>query len=126
MKILKREDGAALVEFALVVMLLLMIVFSIIEFGRIFHAQLVVTHAAREGARVGVVTNSANRDSQAVSTAVSRGASISLAGSNVSTSTSGDQFTVTVNYAVDILTPIMSGIITDPLPITGSAVMRIE
>lgn len=45
------ETGAALVEFAIVVPLLLLLVFGIIEFGRAYNTQNTLTHAAREGAR---------------------------------------------------------------------------
>ena len=47
----RREDGAAAVEFALVVPLLLIVLLAIIDFGWIFNQQLRLTEAAREGAR---------------------------------------------------------------------------
>lgn len=46
-----REGGAAAVEFALVVPLLLLLVFGIVEFGRAYNAQVTLQHAVREGAR---------------------------------------------------------------------------
>ena len=48
----KDESGAAAVEFALVVSLLMMIVFGIIQFGQFFSQYQVFEAAAREGARV--------------------------------------------------------------------------
>jgi Flp pilus assembly protein TadG len=51
----KRDRGAAAVEFALVVPVLLMVVFGIIDFGRMLNAQLQVSEAAREGARAASV-----------------------------------------------------------------------
>jgi Flp pilus assembly protein TadG len=50
-----REDGAAAVEFAIVTVLLLLIVFGILEYGRIYSQIEVLNGAAREGARVGAV-----------------------------------------------------------------------
>ena len=47
------EQGAALVEFALVAPLLLVIVAGIVDFGFLFQRYEVVTNAAREGARLG-------------------------------------------------------------------------
>jgi Flp pilus assembly protein TadG len=47
-----RDRGAAAVEFALVLPLLLLIVFGIIDFGRALNAQITLTQAAREGARL--------------------------------------------------------------------------
>lgn len=46
-----REDGAAAVEFALILPILLLFIFGIIEFGFIFNRWTSVTHAAREGVR---------------------------------------------------------------------------
>ncbi|MDH3606693.1 MAG: pilus assembly protein [Acidimicrobiia bacterium] len=52
MKSLRKSDrGAAMVEFAIIAPLLLLVVFGIIEFGRAYNAQNSLTHAAREGAR---------------------------------------------------------------------------
>jgi Flp pilus assembly protein TadG len=50
-----REDGAAAIEFAIVTVLLLMIVFGILEYGRIYSQVEVLNGAAREGARAGAV-----------------------------------------------------------------------
>ncbi|MFA9428634.1 TadE/TadG family type IV pilus assembly protein [Egicoccus sp. AB-alg2] len=47
-----RNEGAAAVEFALVLLPLLAIVAGIIDFGLMLNAQLSLTHAAREGVRV--------------------------------------------------------------------------
>jgi Flp pilus assembly protein TadG len=41
------------VELALLAMLLLLLAFAVFDFGRGFHAALRVSHAARDGARVG-------------------------------------------------------------------------
>ena len=48
----RSEDGAELVEFALVLPMLLLVVLGIAEFGFIFQRYEVVTNAAREGARM--------------------------------------------------------------------------
>jgi Flp pilus assembly protein TadG len=52
---LKREDGAAAVEFALVLPILIVLVFGIIEFGLALYNKEVITNASREGARAGIV-----------------------------------------------------------------------
>jgi Flp pilus assembly protein TadG len=52
---LRQDDGAQLVEFALVLPLLLFVVLGIAEFGIIFQRYEVVTNAAREGARLAVL-----------------------------------------------------------------------
>ena len=45
------ERGAAMVEFALVLPILLMLVFGLYNFGRGYHAKIELTGAVREGAR---------------------------------------------------------------------------
>jgi Flp pilus assembly protein TadG len=52
---LRPEEGAAAVEFAIVAILLLMILFGLIEFGMWIAEYENVTSAAREGARVAAV-----------------------------------------------------------------------
>jgi len=47
----KGERGAAMVELAIVLPVLLLLVFGIIEMGRLYNAQVTLTHAAREGIR---------------------------------------------------------------------------
>ena len=47
----RRDTGAAAVEMALVLPLLLLVICGIIDFGRMFNAQITLTQAAREGAR---------------------------------------------------------------------------
>jgi len=49
--------GQALVEFALLLPLVMLILIGIVEFGRAWQAKQTLTDAAREGARVAVVGN---------------------------------------------------------------------
>jgi Flp pilus assembly protein TadG len=51
------ERGQALAEFALVLPVLLLLIAGIIEFGRAWNMNQVVTDAAREGARYAVVAD---------------------------------------------------------------------
>jgi Flp pilus assembly protein TadG len=47
----RRDRGAAAVELALVLPILLLVIFGVIDFGRMLNAQITLTQAAREGAR---------------------------------------------------------------------------
>jgi Flp pilus assembly pilin Flp len=49
------EEGAAAVEFALLLPLLVLLLFGLIEFGFAFSTRIQATNAAREGARRAVV-----------------------------------------------------------------------
>jgi hypothetical protein len=47
------ERGSGLLEMAVVIPLLLLLLVGVVDFGRAFHYQIVITNAAREGARYG-------------------------------------------------------------------------
>jgi Flp pilus assembly protein TadG len=55
MRRLRSEYGAELIEMAIVTPILLLIIGAIVDFGMLFRSWEVVTNAAREGARVGVL-----------------------------------------------------------------------
>ena len=56
-----RDDrGAVAVEFALVLPVLIVLVFGVVDFGRVFFAQISVTQAAREGSRLAALANTMN------------------------------------------------------------------
>ena len=46
------DEGAAAVEMALILPILLLLLFGVVDFGRAYNAQLTLTHAARESVRV--------------------------------------------------------------------------
>jgi Flp pilus assembly pilin Flp len=54
-KFLRNEEGAAVVEFALVMPILALIIFGIIDFGRAFYTVNNIISAVREGARYGAI-----------------------------------------------------------------------
>ena len=49
------QEGAAVVEFAIVLPLLLLLLFGMIEFGLLMYNKQVITNASREGARWAIV-----------------------------------------------------------------------
>lgn len=51
----QNEKGQALVEFTMILPLFLLLLFAMVDFGRAFYTWLVVTNAAREGARIAAV-----------------------------------------------------------------------
>lgn len=54
----RNRRGAAAVEFAIVAPVFFLLVFGMIEYGRMVMVQQVITNASREGARVGVLDGS--------------------------------------------------------------------
>lgn len=82
---LLREDGAAAIEFALVLPLLLILVFGIIDFGRLLYTANTLTSAVREGARFASVQETL--DEAQVRTHMAPYLSVALGGSPVSPNT---------------------------------------
>ena len=62
MKRLKTERGAALLEAAITVPIILLISVGIFEFGRAYQTWQVLTNASREGARLAVIEGSTDTD----------------------------------------------------------------
>ena len=64
------DDGQALVEFALVLPILLLLAFAMVQLADLGVARLALEHAAAEGARTGALTNDDEliRDSVAAAT----------------------------------------------------------
>ena len=55
----RSERGAAAVEFALVLPLLVLLIAGIAEFGRLYYLQTTISGAAREGVRAMALQNNA-------------------------------------------------------------------
>jgi len=126
---ISESRGQALVEMALVLPLLLMLLWGVVEFGRIGHAYLVVTHAAREGARVGVV-GASNDDIEEV--VMQRAASLAEERLSLEITPSpeqrfaGDPLWVEVSYELPMTIPLWGMALPNPYPLESNAVMRLE
>ena len=114
-----RDRGAAAVEFALILPILLTLVFGIIEFGRIYNAQIVFSNAAREAARTMAITKDATEASSAAQN-VAAGYTIAVDAGTCPTSES--QVTSTVTGQLDLLTGNWFG--WGPVDLTGIGAMR--
>ena len=57
---IKSERGAALLEAAITLPMLLLVAVGIFEFGRAYQTWQILTNAAREGARIAVLTAPTN------------------------------------------------------------------
>lgn len=126
------DAGQSLVEFAMILPLMLVLLFGLVDFGRAFYSWLVITNAAREGARVGAV----QQPSGAINDRITESASgIDMAKLTVSlTNVQGARGTpveVDLTYDFDYVTPIggilglLGGSIAEPT-ITAHASMRLE
>ena len=104
----RNRQGAAAVEFAIVAPIFFMMIFGMIEFGRVIMVQQVLTNASREGARAAVVDGSTSAGTKTVvsnylSSAGISGATISVlnsSGNAVEPSSVGYGETITVKVNV--------------------------
>jgi Flp pilus assembly protein TadG len=60
-RFIRNQRGAALIETAITIPIVLLICVAIFEFGRAYQTWQVLTNAAREGARVSVITGNTNQ-----------------------------------------------------------------
>jgi Flp pilus assembly protein TadG len=137
------ERGAAMLETAIMLPLVLLVCVGIFEFGRAYQAWQVLTNAAREGARVAVLPGTSDAAVQtrvqaylvagqlpnaaAATVNISRTQTISIGTGTASASR------VTVNYPFDfiVLQPIARMVVADAtagesLTMAASATMRNE
>ena len=124
----KNRRGQAMVEMALALPVLILLLLATMEFGRVLHDLLVVTQAAREGARSMAVNEGSTT---AVFRIRAAAPSIDPSEMTISiyppTPARGQPVTVTVVHPVQIMTPLVSELFPEnPFPVTGTAVMRVE
>lgn len=107
-KTCRRDRGAAAVEFALVLPLLLLVIFGTIDFARALNAQITLTEAAREGARLEAL-GEPNVVSRTESDAAVLGLSSVTASVTVPCTTGSgptDTGTVQASYQFSFVTPV--------------------
>ena len=126
----RQQDGAAAVEFALLLPLLVLLLFGIIQFGIAFNTRIQATNAAREAARAAVIGIDNWDDVGGLEfwEGVRQRAGVGDV-SNCSLTTSaeviGGTLTVTFDYPLELMIPFMP---SSPTFETGTAraSMRIE
>jgi Flp pilus assembly protein TadG len=109
------QHGAAAVEFAIILPLLVSIVLGTIDWGYYFFVQQIVTNAAREGARVGTLYDPATPGSEALALADAEvtaksyldRAGLEAAGATTLAAPNGNAIVVTVTYTTGSLTGFM-------------------
>jgi Flp pilus assembly protein TadG len=126
------RGGAAVVEFALVAPIFFMMIFGMIEFGRMVMVQQVITNGSREGARLAVLDGTTGAE---VLTAVDTylenarvsGATVSVIPSEPSSAGYGDPVTVTVTIPFSQVSWLPSPMfIGGDTALTATSVMRRE
>jgi len=125
---IRRERGQTMVEFALVVPILLVVVFSIIQFGILYNHYITLTDATRVGARKGAVSRTAPNPI-ALAVAATRAAAPGLKPASLGVTatatawTPGADITVEATYPYDI---DVLGIVVASGTLRSKSVERVE
>lgn len=125
---LKKQEGQAIVESALAIPIILVLILGMVEIGRVTNAYLVVTHAARQGARYGAVgaANEVIIENVKAAAAPLNPAEMQIEISPVANRVAGDNIQVRVDYPVLLITPLANKVINNPFVVSSSITMRME
>ena len=130
------QKGATAVEFAIVLSLLITLIFGIIEFGLVMFNRQVITNAAREGARYGIIARQDRLSDVKIKTEVLKYSKQHLITFGDDELTADDvviparcttfqcDLEVQVNYVYDFL--FLSNIGIGPLNLRATSVMKME
>jgi Flp pilus assembly protein TadG len=138
-RLTRNERGAALVEAAITIPLMMLLSVAIFEFGRAYQTWQVLTNAAREGARIAVLAGTTDAEVRtAVNTYMSVGQIRTVADANILVNrqaplgtNTGSQITVRYPFSFMVLGPVLklinpSSTAGAPLTMSAVAVMRNE
>jgi hypothetical protein len=123
-------SGVALVEFAFVLPILLVLAMGMLDFGRAFHTKSLLDQAAREGARIAVVTSPdpdivTDRVNAVLASGGITPTSVTVVGPGAD-----HMVTVTVSATFTFITPgvfaLVGGSYGNTIPMSGQTVMRFE
>lgn len=137
------QEGASLVEFAIVLPLLLLLLFGAIEFGLVLYNQQVITNASREGARAGIVAQVPRVTAGQINTVVQNycaghlvtfagGGNLAVGSTANPTALFGQDLNVTVSYNYNFLVlpniigAFFGGGLGNTLVLNAATVMRYE
>ena len=127
----KKRRGASVVEFAIVAPVFFLLVFGMLEFGRMVMVQQVITNASREGARRAVLDGVTTAE---IETAVAdylsagsiTGAEIVIDPDPPSDAGYGEPVTVTVSIGFDEVSWLPTPIYLGETELSANTVMRRE
>jgi Flp pilus assembly protein TadG len=128
-KIIRNNKGQALVEFAIILPILLLLILGIVQFGMMINSYLSIQYAAREGARAGIVGST---DSEIKNLIIADSPGLDSSKLTVTITPdllsrkSGDTLTVGVSYSYNLTIPVISSIFKNSIILSSQTSMRIE
>jgi Flp pilus assembly protein TadG len=127
----KKRRGTAVVEFAIVAPLFFLLVFGMIEYGRMVMVQQIITNASREGARQAVLDGTTSSEVKTtVDTFLTNvsvaGATVTITPDPLSDADFGDPVTVRVSIDFDQVSWLPSPMFLGETNLSATTVMRRE
>ena len=129
----KQRRGAAAVEFAVVAPVFFLLVFGMIEYGRMVMVQQIIVNSAREGCRAAVLDGSTTSGVKTTTISAMAAGKITITTSNVTVSPDppsnaafGDPVTVTVTVPFNQVSWLPSPMYLGGKSMTASTTMRRE
>lgn len=125
---MRSKKGQSMVETALMIPIVMLVLFGIVDFGRMLHALLTLDHAGREGARLA----SLHAEDSAIRTKVKSSAAIlSLSDGNIiitppkASRTTGTDVQIQLKYNFNFITPLADTLVS-PMELSDTTTMRVE
>ncbi len=127
----KPRQGVAAVEFAVLAPLLFLLIFGMIEFGRMVMVQQILTNASREGARRGILEQATATEVNSVvvdylTNSSVAGATVTISPASLSDVGFGDPVKVSVSVPFDQVSWIPAPWFLARTNLTAQSVMRAE
>jgi len=122
----KPKRGQSAVEFAIILPLLMLILFGVLDLGRVFFAAITIANAARAGARYAAQHPTDTNGTKAVAQAEAQGQGITIYGPTAVSVTcpqgcgSNQPIQVTVTYSVTLM---MGFVLPSPVTLSNSVQM---
>jgi Flp pilus assembly protein TadG len=131
-RLIKNQRGAALLETAITLPLVLLVAVAIFEFGRAYQTWQVLTNAAREGARIAVITGTTDQQvTDAVRSYMTNGRLTAAASAGVAINRNtpmgaNTASSITINYPFSfiVLNPVARLVVSGSN--TGSAALTMQ
>lgn len=123
----KSEKGQAMVEFALVLPIFILLVCGILDFAWIYGNQLMANNACREATRYTAIHYSGDlEDSEDIARDIVTDYAPMLPGPAVNLNEDGEKVSLIVRSEINVLTPVLSTILGETYNIESKCAMRLE
>jgi Flp pilus assembly protein TadG len=116
----RNDDGAAMVEMAIILPLLVLLLMGIVEFGRAYNTKITLTHATREAVRVYSISGDTGDAADAV-VAASHPLNPALLSVSTTACEEGEPTSVTATYPFSYDIPLFG---SATISMSSTAVMR--